>query len=183
MEKESPEAVAALIDRIARQDRKAFSRLYDLYAPFVFSFALRLVRLRPDAEELLQDVFLQVWNQAARYDASRGKPEAWLSNITKSRAIDKLRSVRRRDVGAESFGRFEETTQGERVERADAAADARLLAGGALQKLPEDQKKALELSYFEGLTHEEIAEALGVPLGTIKTRIRAGLKRLREMVA
>jgi len=171
-----------LIPRIAKGDRKAFSRFYDLYAGLVFSFALRLVHIPSDAEDLLQEVFLQIWKQAGRYDKSRGNPEAWISTITKSRAIDKLRSARRKDEKKESFERHHSLGEEETAGRSSAASEARLIAGGVLSRLPEEQRKALELSYFEGLTHEEISKSLNVPLGTIKTRIRTGLQHLRELM-
>lgn len=171
-----------LLRKIASGDRAAFSRFYDLFAPFVFSFALRLLRNRADAEDLLQEVFVQVWRQAAQYDKGRGAPEAWISVMTKNRAIDKMRSLRSRERGTDSFRNDVERREGETEGRDGAKIDARLIAETSLSRIPPDERKALEMAYFDGLTQTEIAEKLGAPLGTVKTRIRSGLKRLRALV-
>jgi RNA polymerase sigma-70 factor (ECF subfamily) len=137
----APDDPALLIHQAARSDDAAFGRFYDRFASLVFAFALRLLRARPEAEDPLQEVFVQAWRQAASYRPERGSPEAWLLTITRSRGIDKLRSIRRRD--------------------------------GII-------RPSAELASFEGLTQTEIAVCLGEPLGTIKTRMRPGLERLRE---
>jgi RNA polymerase sigma-70 factor (ECF subfamily) len=176
---EPPDTAVQLLRRVASGDREAFARLYDRYASPVFTFALRLLHTRSDAEDLLQEVFLQVWRQASDYRAERGSPEAWLMTITRSRAIDKLRSRRRTE---QSVGASEEALSGAVDGRAGsdtAASDARLMVQGALAQLPEAQRLVLELAYFDGLTQSEIAARLGEPLGTVKTRMRAGLERLR----
>jgi len=169
----------ALLQQIARGDGEAFSRFYDRYASLAFTFALRLLGTRSDAEDLLQEVFLQVWRQAQSYRPERGSPEAWLITMTRSRAIDKLRSTRRRDVSPlspDEPARLEGRTQGEPPGQ---ALEAKLVVQGILSKLPETQRTVLELAYFAGLTQSEIAARLREPLGTVKTRMRAGLERLR----
>jgi RNA polymerase sigma-70 factor (ECF subfamily) len=168
-----------LIREIARGDREALGRFYDRYTPLVFAFALRLVRIRAEAEDLLQEVFLQVWRQAGAYSEQRGSPEAWLMTITRSRGIDKLRSMRRRD---RSFVPLEEPSQGGRVESGAPQSEAKMTARDALASLPDPQRKVLEMAYFDGLTQSEIAARLKEPLGTVKTRMRAGLERLRELL-
>lgn len=171
-----------MIHQVARGDREAFERFYDRYAPLVYTFALRILQVRSDAQDILQEVLLQVWRQAGSYRQDRGTPEAWLLTITRSRAIDKRRSVRRRDRGLLPTEGPPRAEGGGRVESNVAESEARLTVHGALGKLPEPQRAVLELAYFHGLTQSEIAARLGEPLGTVKTRIRAGLQRLRELV-
>jgi len=168
-----------LISEITRGDREAFGRFYDLYAPLVFSFAARILRSRSEAEDLLQEVFLQAWRQAGSYQKERGSPEAWLITITRSRGIDKLRSVRRRDRKVVPADDLPNTEKGGRVESGEKDSEAKVMVGSALARLPDAQKRVLELAYFDGLTQSEIAARLGEPLGTVKTRMRDSLERLR----
>jgi RNA polymerase sigma-70 factor, ECF subfamily len=180
---EVPDASVRLITEIARGDRDAFARFYDLHAALVHTFALRLLRERGEAEEVVQDVFVQVWRQAESYSAERGTPEAWLITMTRSRGIDKLRSRRRRGEmvrPAESPDRLSEPVV---LESASGPAEARATLGGALSDLPATQRSVLELAYFDGLTQSEIAMRLGEPLGTVKTRMRSGLERLRGVLS
>jgi RNA polymerase sigma-70 factor, ECF subfamily len=179
METEAPDNPLHLIQRMATGDRDAFARFYDRYAGLVLTFAARLLQVRADAEDLLQEVFLQVWRQAKGYDQARGSPEAWLMTMTRSRAIDKLRSRRRRDESAGSPQRSSPLDGVGTVESGAAESEARLTVHGALAQLPEAQRVVLELAYFDGFTQSEIAARLGEPLGTVKTRLRAGLERLR----
>jgi len=172
----------ALIHRIAAQNRDAFSQFYDRYAPIVYALALRMLRAQSDAEDLLQEVFLQVWRQAAGYSVERGSPEAWLINIARSRAIDKLRAIRRRE---RSFVLTDDPAAAEssdNVETAAGASETRLIMNSALANLPEAQRRVLELAYFDGLSQTEIAARLAEPLGTVKTRMRSGIQRLRGML-
>ncbi len=171
-----------LIQQIARGDPVAFERFYDRYASLVYTLALRLLRVQADAEDLFQEVLLQVWRQAGSYRPERGSPEAWLVNITRSRGIDKLRSSRRID---RRFVRTEDPPAakgGGRVESGVGESEARLTVHGALGGLPESQRTVLQMAYFDGLTQSEIAARLGEPLGTVKTRMRAGLDRLRGVL-
>lgn len=182
MTTELPDNSIQLLQRIANGDREAFPQLYDRYAPLVFTFATRLLRVRSDAEDLLQEVFLQVWRQAQSYQQDRGSPEAWIIMITRSRAIDKLRSLRRRDestVPSQDSSQLDGRTT---PEGGTAASEARLTVDSALSRLPESQRIVIELAYFDGLTQSEIAARVGEPLGTVKTRLRVGLRRLREFL-
>jgi RNA polymerase sigma-70 factor (ECF subfamily) len=169
----------ALLQQIAGGDRDAFRRFYDRYASLAFTFALRLLGSRSDAEDLLQEIFLQVWRQAQRYSPERGSPEAWLITMTRSRALDKLRSHRRREMSPLSPDEPPRVEGGAPVEPPTRASEAKLTVQSVLVKLPEMQRIVLELAYFDGLTQSEIAARLGEPLGTVKTRMRAGLERLR----
>jgi RNA polymerase sigma-70 factor (ECF subfamily) len=176
---ESTDHPSQLLQRTADGDRESFARFYDRYASLVFTFALRLLQMPSEAEDLLQDVFLQVWRQSGSYSQERGSPEAWLMTITRSRAIDKLRSLRRREQSVAAPEEATAVSEGGKVESSAAASEARLVVRGALARLPEAQRTVLELAYFDGLTQAEIAARLGEPLGTVKTRMRAGLERLR----
>jgi RNA polymerase sigma-70 factor (ECF subfamily) len=177
-----PTIAVQLIEKVANQDRDAFSQLYDRFSTLVFTLALRMLRVRSDAEDLLQEVFVQVWRQAQGYSPARGSPEAWIINIARSRAIDKIRSIRRREKNFVLTDDPARAESGENVESAVAESEAKLTMNSALANLPEAQRKVLELAYFDGLTQTEIAERLAEPLGTIKTRMRSGIHRLREML-
>lgn len=169
-----------LIRQIARGDRQAFGIFYDRYASLVFTFAMRILRDRSAAEDILQEVFLQAWREAGSYDQDRGSPEAWIITMSRSRGIDKLRSIRRRE---RSFVSIEDPSGAEyegKVESGAMASEARLMVNSALAQLPEAQRKVLEMAYFDGLTQSEIAARLKEPLGTVKTRMRTGMERLRE---
>ncbi|MBI3014967.1 MAG: sigma-70 family RNA polymerase sigma factor [Candidatus Tectomicrobia bacterium] len=168
-----------LIQQVAGGDREAFGRLYDRYASLVFTFAVRLLNRPSEAEDLLQEVFLQVWRQARTYRQDRGSPEAWITMITRSRAIDKLRSIRRIEKSLTSLENAPGVKSGGTVETVSEESELNLTVRGALAELPEVQRRVLELAYFEGLTQSDIAARLGEPLGTVKTRMRAGLERLR----
>ena len=175
-------SAAHLIRQVANQERDAFSQLYDRFSTLVFTLALRMLRARSDAEDLLQEVFVQIWRQARSYSAERGSPEAWIVNIARSRAIDKIRSIRRME---KSFVLTDDPARAEssdNVESSAAESEARMAMNSALANLPETQRKVLELAYFDGLTQTEIANRLAEPLGTIKTRMRSGIQRLRGML-
>jgi len=177
---ERRQADQASLARIARGDQSAFADLYGRHARLVYSLALRILQDRADAEDVVQEVFAQVWAQAGRYDASRGAVAAWMLMLTRSRAIDRLRAQRVRPEAAAEAGAAEDV-----VDMA-AAQDMDLLSAEqvarlqrALKELPDAQRTALELAYYEGLTHVEIAARLAEPLGTVKTRIRQAVITLR----
>lgn len=174
------ESSAALLAAIAAGDRDAFSRFYDLTAPMAFGLIRRVLRDPEAAAEVLQEVFWQVWQDASRYDPDRGTPEAWLVMRAKTRAIDRLRSIRRRD--RTFVAPVDESVAQRREDQAPnpaVLAEDRGLIQTALAQLPEAQRRVIELAFFEGLTQSEIAARLGEPLGTVKTRARLGLDRLR----
>jgi RNA polymerase sigma-70 factor (ECF subfamily) len=177
-----PTITVDLIRQVANQDRDAFSQLYDRFSSLVFTLAMRMLRARSDAEDLLQEVFVQVWRQARNYSTERGSPEAWIVNIARSRAIDKIRSIRRME---KSFVLTDDPARAEssdNVESSAAESEARMAMNSALANLPDTQRKVLELAYFDGLTQTEIANRLAEPLGTVKTRMRSGIQRLRDML-
>lgn len=171
-----------LLQRAARGDSAAFATLYDATAARVHGLVLRVVRDPAQAEEVTQEVFLEVWRQASRYDAARGSALAWLMTITHRKAVDRVRSAEaatRRDVTYEQSNRAVEhdTT----VEAAHASLEAHRVRA-ALTQLTEVQREAIELAYFGGYTHTEVAALLDLPVGTAKTRIRDGLIRLRDTI-
>jgi RNA polymerase sigma-70 factor (ECF subfamily) len=169
-----------LIQRIASKDADALDAFYTRYNRLAFSFVFRIVGNRADAEDVLTDVFWQVWQQSARYDGSRGKPLAWLLTIARTRAIDCLRSTNRAQVKTDEFDPQKESPSVAVEPDRFVLADTRQAVQEALQTLPEQQRAPLEMAYFQGMSHTEIATALGQPLGTIKDRIRNGMMHLRK---
>jgi RNA polymerase sigma-70 factor (ECF subfamily) len=161
----------SLLERLANGDKSALGALYDSHAGLVNGLALRILGDVAEAEDVVQEVFLQVWRQVERYEPGRGSPEAWLVTIARTRALDRLR---RRAV------RREEAEQAAPAPSLRPRPEEVLAVRKALLALSADQRRAVELAYYGGLTQAEIAEALGEPLGTIKTRIRSAMIRLRE---
>ena len=170
----------AIVERMAAGDGEALRELYDMHSRAVYSLALRILRVQSDAEDIVQDVFVQAWRQAARYDATRGTVAGWLLMQARSRSIDRLRARQARPEQTEDERRADppDSSAGADIQivRSEQARRVRQ----ALEDLPRLQRTALELAYYEGLTHVQIAEQLEQPLGTIKTRIRQGLLKLRQ---
>jgi RNA polymerase sigma-70 factor (ECF subfamily) len=175
-----------LLRRTAAGDREAFAELYDRHGSAVFGLLLRLLGHRGEAEEMLQEVFLEVWRRAARYDPARSAPRTWVLLVARSRAIDLLRSRQareRRENESEAAG-------GERLDGQPVILPVGLsrLEGeerqrrvtGALARLPPEQREAIELAFFAGLTHGSISQRLDQPLGTVKSRILLGMRKLRH---
>jgi RNA polymerase sigma-70 factor (ECF subfamily) len=174
------------LQRLAAGDGDAAARLYDRHARAVYSLVLRILNDEGDAEDVVQEVFAQAWRQAARYDASRGAVGAWLLMMARSRAIDKLRSVRARpgSRGVDDPAAIDDMPAPLRdAPSAIIAAENARLVQRALAELPLLQRLVIELAYYEGLTQREIADRLEQPLGTIKSRLRLGLLRLRDALA
>jgi len=170
------------IDAAAKGDQTALARLYDGTNRLVFGLLLRILQDRTVAEDVLLDVYLHVWRKGASYSANKGTPLGWLLTIARSRAIDALRSRATRA-----------NAQQDPLENADVIADPspdperksaisqrRVFVQRCLQDLPAEQRKVIELAFFSGLSQQEMANSLGQPLGTIKTRVRLGMARLRE---
>ena len=175
------DACGALIARTGNGEEDAFAALYDATAPFVHGLVVRILNDRTAAEEVTADVYLQVWRQAVRYDATRGTPLAWLLMLARSRAVDRLRAHAARGREREPLRAAETLPSAIPGPDEDAAfAQRRTIVIAALAALPAEQRAPIELAYWAGMSHSEIATALGVPLGTVKTRIRSGMTRLRE---
>jgi RNA polymerase sigma-70 factor, ECF subfamily len=168
---------ATLVSAIRDGDEQAMAQLYDRYSSLVYSIALRVLGETEAAEDILQEIFLRLWRNPATFDSSRGSLPAWLAVITRNRAIDVLRK-RHSKTDLEDVKVSVEPDLASGVERSRILEKIR----GALRSMSEPQRSALEMAFFEGLTHTEIAEKSGEPLGTIKTRIRTGLLVLRKAV-
>lgn len=165
---------------IQRRDRSALEALYDRYSPRLYAAIARIVRQAEDAEEVLQDVWFEVWNRATEYCPRRGTVRAWLHTLARSRALDRYRSLRSRRR-AEDGARAEAGLDSRRgTEESTPGLDQREEATTLLAVLPPPQRHILQVSYYEGLTQLEIAERLDLPLGTVKTWMRRGLDTLRE---
>jgi RNA polymerase sigma-70 factor, ECF subfamily len=164
-----------VIRRMAGGDREAFAAFYDAYAPLAFGLLRRILRDPDEAAETLQDVFWELWRTAGDYDPGRGSPEAWVTIRARSRGIDRVRSIRRREEMLLVDGAVPDP-----AESPSAAVEDRDTVRGALGELPANQREVIELAYLGGLTQSQIAARLGQPLGTVKTRMRLGMERLRE---
>ncbi len=173
---------ADLLRRIAARDSAALSEFYDQTAASLFAFASRMLNNAHDAEEVIQDVFMQIWSKAPSFDPEMGLAFNWSMSIVRNRCIDRLRSRQRR------FQVLVETNDGEAAEphveafvaKPPLATDELEAVRVALGTLPEDQKQAIEMAFFGGLSHHEIADTLSQPLGTVKARIRRGMLKLRD---
>ena len=176
----------ALVRLIALRRSDALSALYDRYNRLVFSLALHVVGDRETAEEITQDVFYRVWENAATYRADQAKLTTWMTSITRNRAIDILRKRRvrpeRDSLDWEDAGLDGSPTQSENPEELTDLALQQQRVRLAISALPVDQRQVLSLAYFQGLSHSQIAEKLDQPLGTVKTRIRLAMQRLREVL-
>ena len=168
---------ASLIDRIVQRDESALAALYDRYAGMLSSVLNRILRDTQAAEEILQDIFYQLWRNSAQFDASRGSLSGWLLVIARNRAISRLR--RHNPASGDELG---ENTVVVASNLESAIAQQQLMAKvkSALDNLPKEQRAAIELAYFEGLTHSEIAQRTGDPLGTVKTRLRSAVETLKR---
>jgi RNA polymerase sigma-70 factor (ECF subfamily) len=178
----------ALLAGMVQGDEAAAGMLYDRHSATVMALAFRMVRERADAESIVLETFMQAWRDAGRFDASRGSALSWLLTIARTRALDFLRTAGRQarlmpmrveDMPAESFAASER--EGNPAFDAEQQEQQRAVAS-ALRTLPDNQRVAIELAFYEGLSHSEIAERLGEALGTVKTRIRLGMIKLRDVL-
>jgi RNA polymerase sigma-70 factor (ECF subfamily) len=178
------EVDVALIQRIAASERRALAEIYENYARSLYAVALRILHDPAEAEDIVHDVFITLWTKAGDFDASRGAPSTWLFALARNRAIDRLRlRTRQTDVLQQSYSNevaplapSASESMSEPLWLREKAATVR----SAVESLDPDQRHALELAFFSGMTQREIAAKLGTPLGTVKARIRRGLLRLRE---
>nr|WP_290669033.1 sigma-70 family RNA polymerase sigma factor [Ardenticatena sp.] len=166
-----------LMHRVAHGDEAAFRHLYEKYLDAVYSMALKITRDPHMAEDIAQDVFLRLWQRAGQYRSQRGRVLTWLLSITRNHAIDRIRYDNRRPVAEEELDLTRLETANRTIWQAFEDDVLRL----SLDELPPEQRQCLELAFFYGLSHSDIAEMLNVPLGTVKSRIRLGLQKLRAI--
>lgn len=175
---------AALLANVVKGDQQAFSQLYDHSSALLYTLAFRILGNRGEAEELLQDVYLEIWRKVARYDIGRGTPLAWLITLTRSRAIDRLRA--RSCHGSSAAAPLDTPPASDVADLGPSAIETqadqewRIAVGTAITSLPPAQLQAIESAYYDGLSYAEIAARLNQPLGTVKTRIKLGMSQLRE---
>ncbi|MDR3457470.1 MAG: sigma-70 family RNA polymerase sigma factor [Verrucomicrobiae bacterium] len=179
-----PDKDAELLRRVAAGDRGAFAEFYDRHSTLMFSVACKILNDPTEAQDVLQETFLQIWEKAARFDPKLGKAASWVATLTRNKAIDRIRASQRRsrladEAGAESAIAAE---AGDSANEALHGQDKARLIQSAITGLPDEQRRAIELAYFSGLTQHEISEQLKEPLGTVKARIRRGLLKLRDQL-
>jgi RNA polymerase sigma-70 factor (ECF subfamily) len=174
---------SALVERIMAGDEGALSALYDRYSGMLYALLLRILKDTGAAEEVLQDLFLQLWRGAARFDASRGSLAGWLLVIGRNRALSRLRGKQRREFVPDDIEGFSlnAVPSSENLENEAARMQLMNRLRGAMAALPAEQREAVELAYFEGMTQTEIAARTGSPLGTVKSRVRAAMQTLKQL--
>jgi RNA polymerase sigma-70 factor, ECF subfamily len=183
LEQDTAEADRHVLAAVAGGSADALERLYDRYAATAFGLARRILAQQDLAEEVVQDVFSQVWREASRYDAARASVAGWIVLLTRTRAIDRLRARRARpdlDRPVEAVTAQPLAASARNPEQVAMSSEDARKVRAALDKLPGEQRALVDLAYYEGLTHTEIADRTGVPLGTVKTRLRAAMMALRE---
>jgi len=177
--------VVELIRKIGMGDNRSFEEFYGRFSGLIYATALRVLASESDAEDVAQEVFFMLWEKAPMYDPARGKPITWVITMTRNKAIDRLRSLHRRfrlqDEVQKEVGKEEQLSEREPFEDLDHQEKGRLVRC-AVMKLNKQQREAIEMVYFGGLTQQEIAVRLREPLGTVKARIRRGMLRLRKIV-
>jgi RNA polymerase sigma-70 factor (ECF subfamily) len=174
-----PRADALILERMVARDARAVGDLYDRYHRLLFGLIVRILKDRSEAEEVLQEVFVQAWTRADSYDVALGSPAGWLVRIARNRAIDRLRAnaARTRALDAAPFPPPVESPEAHAAQSEQQRTVARALGG-----LPHDQRELIEHAYFLGLTQTELAARFRLPLGTVKTRIRTGMLALRQQL-
>jgi RNA polymerase sigma-70 factor (ECF subfamily) len=172
----------ALVQRMAAGDERALGELYDRHGRAAYALACAIVGERADADEVVVDAFGQAWRAAAQFEPTRGSVGSWLATIARTRALDLVRARGRRSRALERAAQLTVESGGEPADRTVERTEARGLVTRALADLPEPQRRAIELAYFGGLSQSEIAAQLSEPLGTVKTRIRDGMAKLRTLL-
>lgn len=172
-----------LVARVMQRDQAAMAQLYDLTSGQVFGLCIRILRDRDAAEEAALDAYLQVWSRTASYDAQRGTFLAWLLTLARSRALDRLRSLRAATRREEPLERCDPASPADGTPAPALAGERKKLVAAALEKVSNEEREVLGFAFFQGLSHSEIAERLREPLGTVKSRIRSGMMKLRFYLA
>ncbi len=180
----APVGDETLMARIQERDPEALSSLYDRYSGILKSLIMGVIHNDAEADDLLQEIYMEIWNQAAHYSAQKGKPLGWIVTLTRRRSIDRLRKK-------QAYARAEERLQNETEQQPEAwvhnsteddieVSDTRRLILGILKNLPPAQREAIDMAFYHGMSQREIAAKTGIPLGTIKTRLELGLKKISE---
>jgi RNA polymerase sigma-70 factor (ECF subfamily) len=175
-----PDDIEGLIARLGAGDKRAFASFYDRTAAFVFGLLLRILGDRAAAEEVAQEVYVQLWRTATTFDAGRSSALGWIATVARSRAIDRLRADASLKNAVHRLAEQPVRSQGPSPEEEASLRERRARVLEALATLPPEQRSALELAFFEGLSHSEIARKTDTPLGTVKTRIRAAIGKLEQ---
>ena len=174
-----------LLARITKRERAAFEQLYTRYSNILYATAMKFLKEDADAQDVVQDVFIQIWDKARLYDPAKGKPLTWALTLTRNRSIDRIRAIQRRSRLRDDFEKETVADESAGIREAlsgvDASEKSQILRD-AVGKLSSEQRKVIDLAFFGGLTQSEIAERLGEPLGTIKARARRGLMKLKEIL-
>jgi len=180
----APDKDVELLRRVAAGDRAAFADFYDRHSTLMFSVACKILNDPNEAQDVLQETFVQIWEKAERFDPKLGKAASWVATLTRNKAIDRIRASQRRSRLADEAG-AESAIAAEVADTANEAIhghDKAKLIQSAITSLPADQRRAIELAYFSGLTQHEISQQLKEPLGTVKARVRRGLLKLRDQL-
>jgi RNA polymerase sigma-70 factor (ECF subfamily) len=174
-----------LLARVAKRERAAFEQLYDRYKNILYATAMKFLKEDADAQDVVQDVFIQIWDKAKLYDPAKGKPLTWALTLTRNRSIDRIRAIQRRTRLRDDFGKEtvvdESAGMREALSGVDAGEKSQILRE-AVGRLSPEQRKVIEMAFFRGFTQSEIADRLGEPLGTVKARARRGLMKLKELL-
>lgn len=169
-----------LIGRMVQGDQSALSQLYDRYARVMYSLAFKILGSVEEAEEVVLDVFAKAWRTAARYDASRSRVDSWLFLMTRSRSLDRLRQRQRQTKVVEAATNTAQVSSSDMPDEALIINERRAVVAQALSNLPDEQRLVIELAYYQGYSQSEIANKTGLALGTVKTRVRLGLRKLKQ---
>jgi RNA polymerase sigma-70 factor (ECF subfamily) len=174
-----------LLARVAKRERAAFEQLYDRYSNILYATAMKFLKEDADAQDVVQDVFIQIWDKAKLYDPAKGKPLTWALTLTRNRSIDRIRAIQRRTRLRDDFEKETVADESAGIREALSGVDASertQILRDAVARLSPEQRKVIDLAFFGGLTQSEIADRLGEPLGTVKARARRGLMKLKELL-
>ena len=174
-----------LLARITKRERAAFEQLYTRYSNILYATAMKFLKEDADAQDVVQDVFIQIWDKAKLYDPAKGKPLTWALTMTRNRSIDRIRAIQRRTRLRDDFEKETVADESAGIREALSGVDASertQILRDAVGRLSPEQRKVIDLAFFGGLTQSEIADRLGEPLGTIKARARRGLMKLKELL-
>ena len=172
-----------LLARITKRERAAFEQLYTRYSNILYATAMKFLKEDADAQDVVQDVFIQIWDKAKLYDPAKGKPLTWALTMTRNRSIDRIRAIQRRTRLRDDFEKETVADESAGIREALSGVDASertQILRDAVGRLSPEQRKVIDLAFFGGLTQSEIADRLGEPLGTVKARARRGLMKLKE---